>query len=121
MAVNYSTSLKNTRMTDIVTAIGTGGRIEICTAGGVSVLIAFTLEDVAGTVSAGTLIFSGMPKNTAAVLAGTADTARIVTSTGTAVVTGLTVGTIGTDVIIDSIDVYESQDVTLSAAAITHS
>ena len=121
MAVSYSLSLRNTRMTDIVTAIGSGGKLEIGTAGMGTILATFSLDSTAGTVAAGVLTFSGMPKNVSALNDGTAAAARIRTAADVDVVTGLTVGTVGTDVIIDSTSITESQSITLTSATITHS
>lgn len=121
MAVIYTTALKNTRMTDVVTAIGANGKLEIGTAGMGTVLATITLDATAGTVSAGVLTFSGFPKSdTSADASGTAAAARIRTSANADVVTGLTVGTSGTDVVLDSTSITAGQVVTINSVTITH-
>ena len=61
MAVTYNTTLKTTRMTDVITAIDAGaaaGKIEIGTASMASVLCVITLATPAGTVAGGVLSLS---------------------------------------------------------------
>jgi len=121
MAVTYTTALKNTRLDAVVTAIGSAGKLEICTAGYASVLATITLGATAGTTSGGVLTFSGFPRSdTSADATGTAALARIRTSADADVVTGLTVGTSGTDVILDTVSITAGQQVTINSAVITH-
>lgn len=121
MAVTYTTTLKNTRLDAVVTAIGASGKLEIGTAGMASVLATITLDATAGTTSGGVLTFSGFPKSdSSADATGTAAAARIRTSADADVVTGLTVGTSGTDVILDSTSITAAQVVTINSATITH-
>lgn len=121
MAVTYTTALKNTRLDAVVTAIGASGKLEIGTAGMASVLATITLDATAGTTSGGVLTFSGFPKSdSSADATGTAAAARIRTSANADVVTGLTVGTSGTDVILDSTSITAAQVVTINSATITH-
>ena len=121
MAVTYSLSLKNARLAAIVTAIGAAGKLEIGTTDMGSILAVLTFDSTAGTVAAGVLTFSGMPKNTSAIAGGTAAAARIRTSADVDVVTGLSVGTIGTDIVLDSVSISDEQSITLVSATITHS
>lgn len=51
---------------------------------------------------------------------GTAAKAQIKNSGGTDGVTGLTVGTSATDIVLDSVSITSGQSVTLSSATITH-
>jgi len=121
MAVTYTTALKNTRLDAVVTAIGSGGKLQICTSGYGSILAEITLEATAGTSSGGVLTFSSFPKSDSSANAtGTAAVARIRTSADADVVTGLTVGTSGTDVVLDSTSITSGQVVTLNSATITH-
>lgn len=121
MAVTYTTALKNTRLDAVVTAIGASGKLEIGTAGMASVLATITLDATAGTTSGGVLTFSSFPKSdSSADATGTAAAARIRTSANADVVTGLTVGTSGTDVILDSTSITAAQVVTINSATITH-
>lgn len=118
--MDYVLSLKTTRMQAVVTAIGSGGKLELGTAGMASVLATFTLDATAGTVTGDTLTFSGMPKTVAAALAGTIAAARIRTSADADVITNLTAGTSAADVIVSSTTVAQGQDVIVNSATIQH-
>ena len=121
MAVVYTTALKNTRLDAVVTAIdvGTNGKLEILD--GATVLSVHTLDLTSGTTSGGVLTFSGFPKtDSSADDDGTADGARIVTSADADVITGLTVGTSGTDIILTSVSITAGQSVEITSASITH-
>lgn len=120
MAVNYTNAVKDARLGAVVTQIGASGKLEIGTAGMASVLATFTLDATAGVASGGVLTLSGMPKNATASATGTAAAARIRKSDNTDIVTGLTVGTAATDIIIDNTSINSGQTVTLSSATITH-
>lgn len=120
MAVNYTNAVKDARLGAVVTQIGASGKLEIGTAGMASVLATFTLDATAGVASGGVLTLSGMPKNATASATGTAAAARIRTSGNTDIVTGLTVGTSATDIVIDNTSINSGQTVTLSSATITH-
>lgn len=125
MAVTYSTAAKTARMEAVVGLIDAGAgtsTIEIGTTGMASVLAVFDLPDPCGTVSNGVLTFDMDPDLTdsSANNDGTAAEARIKDGDGTAVITGLTVGTSGTDVILDSVSITTGQTVTLTTGSITH-
>jgi hypothetical protein len=121
MAVVYPTAVKNARLNAVVTQIGTTGVLEIGTAGMASVLFSVTFDNPAGAASGGVLTFSGFPKSTTAVASGTAAAARIRTTTGgTDIVTGLTVGTSASDVIVNTTTVATSDPVQVTSASITH-
>lgn len=125
MAVNYRASLKTTRMTAVRDDIDSGagaGILEICTAGYASVLATFTCNDPCGTVSGDTLSFSGLTKSATAGNSGTAVVARFRNSSNVDIVTGLTVGTSGTDIVISpSTTITSGQTVEWTAGTITHS
>ena len=106
-------------MAAIVTEIGSGGKLQFLDEYD-DVIVSFTLNDPAGTVALGTLTFSGMPKTVTSDMSGTLLNAIIVKSDDTIVIDGLTVGTAGTNVIIDNVVVTSSQQVTITAAIITH-
>ena len=123
MAVVYANDVKDDRMTAVLDQIDAGagaGKLEIGTAGMAAVLATITLNDPAGTVSAQALTLSGFPKTDPGDAAGTAAAARIRDSDDNDVVTGLTVGTSGTDVILDNTNIALGQDVTINSAVITH-
>lgn len=124
MAVTYASDVKNDRMTAVLNQIDAGGAaatLSIGTAGMGTVLADIVLAYPCGTVSGGVLTFSSFPRSdTSANASGTAAAARIRDSAGNDVVTGLTVGTSGTDIILDSTSISITQTVTLNSASITH-
>lgn len=119
MAVNYQNPAKVARMTATRDHF-VSGTLRIMTAAD-AVLATFTLTNPGGTVagagvwtlafSAGTVTASG---------SGTAAKADLRTSGGVSDLTGLTVGTSGSDINLDSVSITSGQSVTLSSATITH-
>lgn len=124
MTVIYNTATKTARMTavrDQIDAGATAGVLQIGTTGMGTILAEFTLDDPCGTVSGAVLTFTGFPKtDTSANNTGTAAAARIQDSNGVSVITGLTVGLSGTDVILSSVSITAGQTVTINSATITH-
>lgn len=123
MAVVYSTAVKNSRMTVVRDAIDAGssnGVLEIGTTGMASVLATIPLADPCGSVSSGVLTFSVPITEASADASGTAAEARIKDSSGTVVISGLTVGTSGANINLDTTSITAGQTVTISSAAITH-
>lgn len=123
MAVVYSSTVKNARLTVVRDAIDAGssnGTLEIGTTGMGTVLATIPLADPSGSVSAGVLTFSAPVSDTNADASGTAAEARIKDSSGTTVVSGLTVGTSGANINLSSVGITAGDTVTLSSAAITH-
>lgn len=125
MAVTYSTAAKTARMDAVITQIDAGAgtsTIEIGTAGMASVLAVFDLPSPCGTVTNGVLTFDMDPdlSDASANNSGTAAEARIKDGDGTVVISGLTVGTSGADIILDSVSITSGQTVTLSTGTITH-
>ena len=124
MAVNYVASLKSTRMAAVITAIdahASPATIEIGTASMASVLVTITLSDPSFTESGGVITMAGVPKSGVAANAGTAAAARIKEGGGTSIVTGLTVGTSGSDINLNSTTIAVGQTVTITSGTITHS
>jgi hypothetical protein len=125
MAASYIMSLKDTRMNAVTTAIdanAAAGFIEIGTAAMATVLVAITLSKPSFTESAGVLTMAGAPKSGTASATGTAAAARI--KDGGAVnviISGLTVGTSGTDIVLNSTAISSGETVTLNSLTITHS
>lgn len=123
MAITYSATLKSTRMTAVRDAIDGGagpGTLEIGTTGMASVLAVLTLADPCGTISSGVLTFTVPFSDASADATGTAAAARVKDSSGNIVISGLTVGTSGTDVVLTSTSITSGQAVTITSAAITH-
>lgn len=124
MSVVYNTTLKNTRMTDVVTSIGTTGFLNIYTAGLATLLATIPLANPAGTVTGGVLTFSGTPlTESSANATGTAAAATVSTltgGTGTVVISGLTVSSSSGDIVLSSTNIVSGQPVTITSASITH-
>lgn len=125
MAVTYSTTLKNRRMSAVGAEVdGTNGlgRLELGPAGMGTILVSLNLDfpSVSGSATAGVITFAGFPKTATAQSVGTLGAGRMVTSAGTAVITGLSVSTAGTEIIVDNTSVVTAQLVVVSSITITH-
>lgn len=123
MAVTYSNTVKDNRMTQVLNAIDGGagaGYIEICSAAYAAVLATITLSDPCGTVGTQALTLTMPKSDTIADNTGTAAIARIKDSTGTIVVSELTVSTSGADINLSSLAITAGDTVTLNSAVITH-
>lgn len=124
MSVSYAAPLKDTRMSAVVSAIDaqtTFGYLEIGTASMAVVLVTITFQKPSFTESAGVITMAGAPKSGVAAQTGTAAAARIKDSAGNIQVQNLTVGTSGTDIVLNSTAISTGQTVTLNSATITHS
>lgn len=123
MAVIYAAALRTSRMNAIVTAIDAGaaaGYLEIGTTSMASVLATITLADPCGSVSGDVLTFDLPASDTSADNTGTAAEARIKDSDGNIIISGLTVGTSGANINLDSTSITAGQTVTLTSGTITH-
>lgn len=123
MAVTYVMSLKTTRMNAVKTAIDAGagaGKLEIGTSAMAATLATITLADPCGSVTNNVLTLTMPQSDTSADGTGTAAAARIRDSDNNDVVTGLTVGTSGTDIVLDSTSITTGQTVTIQSATLTH-
>lgn len=122
MSVTYSAAVKTARMQAVRDAINAGagpGKLEIGSAGMASILATVLLTDPV-TVAGAVLTLLAAPSTDAADNSGTAAAARVRDSDDNDVITGLTVGTSGADVILDDLTLTAAQDVTINSAAITH-
>ena len=124
MAVNYAATLKNTRMTAVVTAIdahASAATLEIATTAFGTVLCIITLDVTASfTVSGAVMTMAGVPRSGTAIANGTAAVARIKEGGGTVIVDNLSVGTSGQDIVLNSTSITNGQTVTITAGTITH-
>ncbi len=125
MAVTYTTATKNARMDAVAARIDGGsgpGVLQIGTAGMGTILAEITLDDpCAAAASGGVLTLAGFPRSDGSANdSGTAAAARIRDSSGTDIITGLTVGTAGTDIVLDSVSITAGQQVTIQTATFTH-
>jgi hypothetical protein len=125
MAIGYITTLRTTRITSVLTAIGASGFVDIydgtkpATVGGTATtrLAHIPLQATAGTVASGVLTFN-TPMTVAAAASGTATWARLTTSAGSAVA-DMTVGTGAADLNFDSVSFVAAGTVTITALSIT--
>lgn len=123
MAVTYTNAVKIARMGAVTSQSGPSAVLEIGTTAMGTVLATINLNNpIAGAATgAGVLTLSGFPKSDLADATGTAAAARIRTASGaTDVITGLTVGTSGADVILDSLSITAGQTVTINSCVFTH-
>lgn len=135
MTVTYNATVKTNRLSNVVDAIasktyasGTGtalaGSLVIGTSalsGATGVLATITLNATPATVSGNVLTISGVPLSATASASGTAALAEIRNNAGTTIVSGLTVGTSGADIIINTTAITSGQTVQLNSGTITHS
>jgi hypothetical protein len=123
MTVTYANTLKDTRMTAVITALDaqtTFAYLEICTAAYAAVLCTITLQKPSFTEASQQITMAGAPKSGVASGTGTAAAARFKDSAGTVQINNLTVGTSGTDIILNSTSVTSGQTITITSAVITH-
>jgi hypothetical protein len=125
MAVTYSTAVKTLRMQAVADAIDAGvgaGTLEIGTTAMGTVLAVFQLVEPCGTVATDTLTLDFDPdiSDASADATGTAAAAQIKNGDGTVVISGLTVGTSGTDIVLDNASITATQTVTLTTGQIVH-
>lgn len=122
MAVTYATAVKTSRMTATRDYFAAGS-LEIGTTAMGTVLATFTLSAGGGSIATTVWTLAFSASTVAATGVGTAAAARIKRSAGnggTSDLTGLTVGTSGTDIILDNLSIAVGQNVTLTAGTITH-
>jgi hypothetical protein len=119
MGVTYTTAVKTARMTATRDHFA-DGTLEIGTTGMAAVLATFGLAANGGSVANGVWTLAFDAGTVQASGTGTAAAARLKTSGGTANLTGLTVGTSGSDINLDSTNITAGQNVTLSSGTITH-
>jgi hypothetical protein len=123
MTVTYANPLKDTRMQAVVTAVDAGGSpgtLEICTGGYAAVLGTIVLQRPSFSEASQMITVNGVPLSVNAAAAGTAAIARIKDSSGNIVISGLTVGASGTDIVMTTTVVTAGQTLTLTSGTITH-
>lgn len=124
MALTLSTAARNAACDAVVDltdagATDAGGDLVIRDSGNVELAI-FVLDAPAfGAAATGTASLLGLPKTVTAAATGTADNALLRDRDNTDIITGLTVGTSGTDVTIDNTSINSGQDVTLNSGSVT--
>jgi hypothetical protein len=124
MPISYSTPTKNARLQAVVDAIGVSGLIVIGTSalagGGTGVLASVPLDNPSFTIAGGVMTLAGTPRTVNASATGVAAKAELRTSGGVVIADGLTVGTAGTDFIINATAISIGQVVQVTAGSITH-
>jgi hypothetical protein len=125
MSVIYAATLRTARLNAVLTAIDAdvgAAKLEICSAAYAAVLATITLNDPAGSVSGDVLTFivSPQPQDASADNTGVAAIARIKDNSGDIIVSGLTVGTSGADIIVTSTNITAGDTVKMTAGTITH-
>lgn len=134
MSVVYSNTVKDNRLNVANDAInsktyaaGTGagsvGSLVIGTSslsGATGVLATIVLQNPAFTEASQVLTLAGVPLSVAASATGTAAKAELRNNAGTAIVTGLSVGTSGSDINLTSTSITSAQTVTVTSGTITH-
>lgn len=126
MAVGMSTALRNSRLDAITTAAGASAKLRIydgtrpATGGTVTTLLAELTCNAtfAPAASGGTLTLNAITSDTAADATGTATWARIVTS-GATFVLDCSVGTSGTDIILNTASIVINATVSVTSAVFT--
>ncbi|MFG1333979.1 hypothetical protein V5F41_22345 [Xanthobacter autotrophicus] len=123
MSVIYSADTRTARMTAVRDAIDVGsgaGKLKILTSVD-AVLVTLPLDVVSGAVSGDVLTFDTTPALTATASGtGTAAKAIITTDADVTIVSGLTVGTSGTNVVLNNVSITSGQTVTITSATLTH-
>lgn len=134
MSVVYSNTVKDNRLNVANDAInsktyaaGTGagsvGSLVIGTSslsGATGVLATIALQNPAFTEASQVLTLAGVPLSVAASATGTAAKAELRNNAGTVIVSGLSVGTSGSDVNLTSTSITAAQTVTVTSGTITH-
>jgi len=125
MAVVYANSLKDTRMTAVITALDAGAStgspatMEIGNAGFANVLVIINLGFPSFTEAAQTITMA-VPRSGTASTTGTAALARLKDHTGTILISGLSVGLSGSDVNLSSLSITATQVVQITSGSIQH-
>ena len=134
MSVVYAATLKSNRMQLVadlvaskVAAASTGaaaaGQLVIgdsSLSGAPGVLATLALPTTAFTEAGGVITLQGVPLSVAASASGTAAKAELRNNAGTTIVSGLTVGTSGTDIILGTTTIASGGTVTITAGTLTH-
>ena len=134
MSVVYSNTVKDNRLNVANDAVnsktyvagsgaGSAGTLVIGTSalsGSTGVLATITLQNPAFTEGSQVLTLAGVPLSATAFAAGTAALAEIRNNGGTAIVSGLTVGTSGANINLGSVSITSGETVSITSGTVTH-
>lgn len=127
MSVVYSQTLKHTRMNSVLSALDAvtaAPTIQIADSTGFTnatdILVTITFAAVSATVASDVLTFASLPVSNTAAFTGTATQARILDGSGNVVISGLTVGTSGTNIVLNTTSITAGQLVRIDTGTITH-
>lgn len=132
--VTYAAAVKTKRMQSVIdkvdgktyaasTGSAVAGSLVIGTSalsGATGVLATIPLPTPSFVESGGVITLQGVPLTAAATAAGTAAKAELRDNGGTTIVSGLTVGTSGTDIIVGTTTVSVGLDVEVISGTLTH-
>lgn len=120
MPITSNTTLRSARATAIVTEAGANAQIKLYTAAYATLLGTLTCAATLGTVLNGVLTFNAIANDTSADATGTFALARLFKSDGTTMVMeGLTVGTSGTNIVVNAAASTLGAVISMSSAVIT--
>jgi len=123
MAVIYNPAVRSARLDVVRAAIDAGsgpGTLELGTAGMALVLATLTCSKPCGSVAGDTLTFAPILQDSAADASGNAAQARFKDSDGNVIISGLTAGTAGTNIIMGSVAITVGQAIPMTSAALSH-
>lgn len=125
MPLNYSTAVKNARLTTTVGLIGATGKLVIGTSelnGGDGVLAEVPFSNPAFNVADGAMTVNALPRTTDAVGTGVAAKVEFRDGSGTVIADGLTIGLpeSGAEVILNALEISTGQTVQITIGTITH-
>jgi hypothetical protein len=126
MAAGYVTALRNSQLDAITTRAGNASKLRIydgsrpATGGAATTLLAeFTMGSPFAAGAAAGVLSPTLPSDTTGLAAGTATWGRIVQSDGSTHVADFSVGTSGTDVVLNTATISIGVTVSLTAFSIT--
>lgn len=120
MAIALNTTLRSARAQAIVTEAGGNAQIKLYTAAYATLLGTLVCSATLGTVTNGVLTFNAITSDSSADADGVFALARLYKTDGTTmVIEGLTVGTGGTNIVMNAASAVTGAVISMSSAAIT--
>ena len=120
MAISLNTTLRNNRANQITSFAGASALLNIYTSGGSTLLATLTCNATFAPAASGGVLTLNAITNGTAIAAGTAATASIYQAGGTVLVlSGLTVGTSGSNINLSSVGFSVGDIIAVTSATIT--